>query len=70
MPAHPINGEYPVMVAVNNMTGVWEEFALAEHDEFKKWSEDMQARGWSVKKATLREVLQNIDDHPSGVRSA
>lgn len=64
-PQHPVNGEYPVVVAVNPMTGSWEEFCLREIPEFPGWSADMTQRGWVLLDRTLDEVLAVIDQNPT-----
>lgn len=59
-PQHPVNGAYPVIAAVNDMTGVWEEFCLRETPGFDEWSEQMRRIGWRLHETTLEEVLKRI----------
>lgn len=54
-------GKTTVVVAVNGMTGAWEEYCLHETPGYEEWRQDMTARGWQLVDRTLDEVLAYLD---------
>lgn len=58
-------GETTVVVAINGMTGAWEEYCLYETPGYEEWRQEMASYGWTLTERTLDEVLAYLDSDDS-----
>lgn len=58
---HPLNTDYPVVVAIHPITGVSVQYALRENTDFPEWEKEMLRNGNKLIDTTIDEVVKDMD---------